>query len=82
MEGREDRWGRGITLSCLLDPCCCNQWCLLYFSTVLPYLLLKQSYESFMHRKLKNIAHEYMDDGSNQESNRKRMRGNKRDQEK
>lgn len=60
MEGREDRWGRGITLSCLLDPWCCNQWCLLYFSTVLPYLLLKQSDESFMHRKLKNIAHQYM----------------------
>lgn len=33
---------------------------------MLPYLLLKQSDESFMHRKLKNTAVEYMDEGGDE----------------
>lgn len=43
-----------------------SQECLLHFSTVPPYLLLKQQDESFMHRKLKNTVEECVDEGSNE----------------
>ncbi|KAL7389727.1 hypothetical protein ABVT39_008624, partial [Epinephelus coioides] len=66
MEGIKARQSRNITLSCLLDPCCGSQGCLLHFSTVPPYLLLKQRDESFMHRKLKNTVEEYMDEGGDE----------------
>lgn len=66
MEGREDRHSRNITLPCLLGPFCYSQGFLLHFSTVPPYLLFKQSDESFMHRKLKNRVEENVDEGSDE----------------
>lgn len=73
MEGTKARQSRNITISCLLDACCCSQGCLLHFSTVPPYLLLKSD-KSFMHRKLKNTVEEYMDESSDE---RKQQEQNK-----
>lgn len=48
-----------------LDPVV--KGCLLHFSTVPSYLLLKRPAESFMHRKLKNTAEQSVDEGTQQE---------------
>ena len=75
-----------MTLPCLLEPHRYSQGCLLHFSTVPPYLLLKQADESFMHRKLKNTVEEYVDEGGdegkqqdkNEREDSKRQRERKR----
>ena len=79
--GIKARQSRNITLPCLLGPRCFSQGCLLHFSTVPPYLLLKQSDESFMHRKLKNTVEEYMDERKQQEQNEGEREGGVRDGE-
>lgn len=70
MEGRGDRPGRDITLPCLLDHCRYSRGRLVHFSTVPPYLLLKQPDESFMHRKLKNTVRGVVDEGGDKRKKR------------
>lgn len=58
-----------------LDPCRYSQGCLLHFSTVPPYLLLNQLDESFMHRKLKNTAEEYVGEGGDERKQQEKDEG-------
>lgn len=73
--GTRDGSGRNITLPCLLDHCRYSRGCLLHFSTVPPYLLLKQPDESFMHRKLKNTVGGVVDEGGDKRKKRGRNEG-------